>query len=601
MTEKTFLPGEILSNDVANVATQINIDNAVDPKIEELKKHLEAVDDAISKCKQDPGVLSSLDFTTALKFIRIQSAEDWARIRVKLKAEKPSGILLSDIDKATDPNKSNGGDSTATLIVETVQTIGTLFFDTESEKAYIESEGKVYAVGSKQFVDWASYEYYKKSGAVTSESSLKQAAFTLSGVAKNEGKKTRVNLRTAQSDTDIFVFLADDDWTVVRVSPDGYAKENKPAVKFFKPASMMPLPFPEKGGDINELWRFVNVKGDDRILVLAWMLEAYRPETPFPVLALNGQQGTGKSSSHRRIRQLIDPNASDLRAAPKDIQDIYVSAGTNWVASFENISRLTSQQQDTLCTLATGGGFASRTLYTNDDETIIKVKRPSIINSIPVVVTAQDLTDRVINIELQPIDYIEESKIDAEFKEVRQRLFGALLNLLVKTLAKLPEVKLINPPRLADFAKLGEAMMLALGHNSGEFTKLLKENRRKSVEHALESSPVAVAVMEMAEQYNHGDVVFTGTMKRLKDDLEKYHKESEGWPKSPRGLGDVLRRQQPALAMMGINIKIGRIERIGSERGVSITITKSGNVGNIGNVVSEKSVPEKIISDVEEF
>ena len=31
------------------------------------------------------------------------------------------------------------------------------------------------------------------------------------------------------------------------------------------------------------------------------------------------------------------------------------SASSNWVASFENISRLTPQQRDALCTLATGG------------------------------------------------------------------------------------------------------------------------------------------------------------------------------------------------------------------------------------------------------
>jgi hypothetical protein len=223
------------------------------------------------------------------------------------------------------------------------------------------------------------------------------------------------------------------------------------------------------------------------------------------------------------------------------------------------------------------------------------VKRPVIINSIPVVVTAQDLTDRVINIELKQIPYREESEVKAAFEAAYPRMFGALLDLLVKTLAQLPKVKLTKPPRMADFTRLGEAMMQAQGHAPGTFDALFKANRQESVARAMEASPVAVAVREMVDAHQgQSAIVFHGTMKKLLDTLAEHRHDADGWPKSPRGLGDVLKRQSPALAALGINIETSnQVQRIGNERGLPVTIRKSVNIGNIGNVVSEKTTPEK--------
>ena len=93
-----------------------------------------------------------------------------------------------------------------------------------------------------------------------------------------------------------------------------------------------------------------------------------------------------------------------LRAAPKSVEDLFVSAGANWLASFNNLSHLSGSSQDALCSLATGGGYASRTLYQNQGETVFEAKRPVVLNGITPVVTQQDLTDRVIHLELPPLE-----------------------------------------------------------------------------------------------------------------------------------------------------------------------------------------------------
>jgi hypothetical protein len=582
-------PGEKFPNDVANVAS-VNDAKAV-------------IENVLAVCRDNPGELFTEPFLNAVKTIRADQCL-WAAYRVKIKQAKPSGILLSDIDDATAPaydSDNSGGDSVAAELVELVELVisrGELFFDAQADKSFASvTVGELVhtlAIGSKPFIEWLSYSFYQKSklegfGKSASESAIKQACFALSGIAKHEGQQQRVYLRTADHCGGHYLFIGDDQLRVIEVLPTGWRIIDNPPVKFWKPSSMQALPIPESGGDLSQLWKFANIPETERPLVLAWLLESLRTATPKPVLVLAGTHGSAKSSTQNKLRQLIDNNAVNLRAAPKTVEDVFVSAGCNWLASFENISHLTPNMQDALCTLATGGGFAARTLYTNSDETIIEVKRPVIINSIPNVVTAQDLTDRVINVELPRIVYGEETELNAAWEKAKPSIFGGLLDLFVKTLARLPKVKIDNPPRMADFTRLGEAMMQAQNHKPGAFTALYNANRAESVGHALQSSPVAVAVCEMVDKHaGMSNTVFFGTMSALLTTLADYRRDGDGWPKSERGLGDILRRQSPALATLGIDVTTGRKpERINGSRGISVTISKGGNIGNIGNVVSK--------------
>ncbi|MEQ1621443.1 MAG: hypothetical protein ABL919_08555 [Methylococcales bacterium] len=571
----------------------IDLSAAIDAKAESIAAAVKVIDAALLSCKENPGVLFSAESIAAYRMI-VNDKSLWAEYRVKIKQAKPSGISLADIDKvATIASESDaaGKDSTASELIELVISRGELFYDDRDDKAYyttdIDGVNHTQAIDSRAFVNWVSFAYYsnsKQSGAMgksASESSIKNARFALSGIAKHEGFKQRVHLRVADHGGGHYLFIADERLQVIEVLSTGWRIVEKSPVKFWKPASMQSLPIPQAAGNLSLLWEFINIPEHVRLLVLAWMLEAFRAETPSPIMALCGTQGCAKSSTQDKIRQLIDPSAVNLRSAPKSTEDIYISAGSNRVISLENISHLTSKLQDTLCTVATGGGHAARTLYTNDEETIIEAKRPVIINSIPNVVTAQDLTDRAICIELPRIEYREESELNMAWEAVKPSIFGGLLDLFVKTLERLPAVKLINPPRMADFTRLGEAMAQALGYPAGTFDALYKLNRSESVAAALESSPIGVAIREMVDNYQgSSNVVFYGTCKALYEALsEDYRNSVESWPRSPRGLSEALKRQTPALHSLGIEIiQSSQRETTATGRGLTVKITKSGQV-----------------------
>lgn len=582
-------PNELIAiNDVHQVhhVHLLNIEAAIDATADVFDAAKQVIEQALIDCSDNAGALGSAEFEQAIKAISGNKAL-WFEYRTKIKAAKPAGVLMSDIDSmaASPSDAESGQDSVAAELIELVTTKGVLFFDNKADKAFVsvEIDGvfNTLAIGHKPFIDWISFDYYKTTGKSASESAIKQASFALSGIAKFDGTAEQVYLRVADKNDGHYIFIGDDRRQVIEVLPTGWNVISDAPVKFWMPSAMQAIPTPLKGGDLNQLWDFINIPENDRLLVLAWMIESLRAETPKPILALNGTQGSAKSSTQDKIRQLLDNNSVNLRGAPKTVEDVFVSAGCGWLVSYENLSHVTPVIQDAFCTLSTGGGYASRKLYTNSEENIIDVKRPIVCNSIPSVLTAQDVTDRAITLELPLIAYREETEINAAWELVKPSVLGGLLDLFVKTLAQMPSVVLVSPPRMADFTRLGEAMAQVLGHQSGVFDTLYKTNRAEGISRALEASPVAVAVRDLVEEYSGtSSTVFSGTMKTLLDQLDKFKQDSHAWPKSPRGLGDILRRQQPALSSLGIVIEISKPKK----DGIHIDIIKKVNMVNKVNV-----------------
>jgi hypothetical protein len=72
----------------------------------------------------------------------------------------------------------------------------------------------------------------------------------------------------------------------------------------------------------------------------------------------------------------VDPNAAPARALPREDRELFIAANNGHVLAFDNLSSLPSGLSDTLCRLASGGGFAVRKLYTDQDEVLFDAARP---------------------------------------------------------------------------------------------------------------------------------------------------------------------------------------------------------------------------------
>lgn len=216
---------------------------------------------------------------------------------------------------------------------------------------------------------------------------LQDALETISAKAQFDGKELPVFTRVAESYGYIYLDLGDSMWQAVEVRPSGWSIVSELPVRFRRSKGMMALPKPEHGGSISSLRRFVNVKEDDWVLFVSWLIAAFRPKGPYPILGLKGEQGSAKTTIGRVARQLIDPFMIDpfkapMRTKPPNERDLMITASNSYLITLDNLSHLSPWLSDALCRLATGGGLATRQLYTDDEEIIFDAQRPTLLNGI---------------------------------------------------------------------------------------------------------------------------------------------------------------------------------------------------------------------------
>lgn len=534
----------------------------------------QTVRNAISRVKTDekPNAAMEPETIEALAQIEATNAALFAELRHELKGLQRFGVLVGTVEKHIRQAAGELGlapevadeKAIADQLVEAVLGVAEVFVDLEGESHLTlhEAPRKTLLLQSKAAREWLSWLCFDILQRSASDAVLGTAVTTLSGIARHAGaEETPVYLRAAPSPdgNGYLIDLCDDDWRAVHVTASSWYIVEEPPVRFRRSQTMRPLPTPKRGGDLSALWQYVNIPEILRAMVLAVLLEAWRPETPFLVLELIGGQGKGKSDTQERFRFLIDPNAVPLRSLPKDVEAIHVAANASWLISYNNLSRLSAAMQDAFCNLATGGGYAGRALYTNKDESLIESKRPVMLNGINPVVTAQDLIDRVIRIELPAITKRRRAaELRAGFERDYPAIFGGLLDLFSRVLAILPSVAIEDPPRMADFAHLGQAVYQALG-NPRDFCEHYAEVRQGAIAAGLESSPAAKAILELAQDRGG----YAGTVKKLLDSLTTSykHESTDGWPKSARGLTEILRRQEHALSTFGVKVFVDPVRK----------------------------------------
>lgn len=285
--------------------------------------------------------------------------------------------------------------------------------------------------------------------------------------AASAGPEKTAFVRIGEHQGGVVLDLGLPDWSAVVIGTDGWKVVARPPVPFIRPTGLRPLPVPVAGGKITALRRFVNVADDgDFMLTVAFLLAALKRRGPFPIAVVNGEQGCAKSTFCRVLRRLVDPNAADLRSPPKDERDTLIAATNGWVLGYDNLSYIDGEQSDWFCRIATGGGFATRALYTNNEEMLINVCRPVLLNGIPSLASRPDLADRAVALTLPVIPENarqSEGAFWAAFEQAAPCLLGALLDGVVTALRNLPSVTLPRLPRMADFALWSVAAFPAYG------------------------------------------------------------------------------------------------------------------------------------------
>ena len=426
----------------------------------------------------------------------------------------------------------------------------------------VEKHRETWPVRSRKFKLWLAGQYYENCRSAPNSEAVQSALNILEGKARFEGPEFPVSVRIAAGDSKVYIDLGTRDWSAVEIDADGWRIVNEPPVRFRRSKGTLPLPLPRPDGDVNALRPFLNVNSsEDFALVIAYLLATLRGHGPFPILVLTGEHGTAKSTLARILRALCDPNSAPLRSLPREDLDLFISANNGYLLAFDNVSSLPPWLSDSLARLATGGGFGTRELYTDSEESLFDAMRPIILNGIEDFVTRGDLADRAITLTLLEIrddKRRDEELFWAEFDRVAPLILGGLLDAVAHGLKKLPDVSLDRKPRMADFAKWVVACEGKLPWTAGTFLRAYEGNRADAVEAILESDAVVVALRTVLTEHKEWKGTAGELLKALNTAVADEKYKAKDWPKSPRGMAGALRPNAPGLRKLGYTVEFAK-------------------------------------------
>lgn len=305
------------------------------------------------------------------------------------------------------------------------------------------------------------FAYYKLTTKMAPSKALAEAMMVILAECERSSP-TNVWLRVGRVDGELFVDLGDAEERVVWVTPDGWEVLEPDAaipVLFRRTSASAPLPLPERGGDLEALWKFVNVADEDeRQLLRAWLVAALvLVEQPVPVLALLAEHGTAKTTTTRKLVSMVDPSRASTTPLPKDSEQLKFALYGSRVAAFDNVSNISNSMSDAMCRAVTGDADKARKFYSDSDLHIINFRSVVAFNGIDVGVLAGDLAERSLWVTLGRIDPSQrrtEREVDRAWASEYGSLFGGLVSLVVAVLAEMPHVQLQEMPRMADFAEV---------------------------------------------------------------------------------------------------------------------------------------------------
>jgi hypothetical protein len=489
-----------------------------------------------------------------------------------------------------------GKDSLADMLAGMVRASGADLFKDADDVAFatipVGGHAETWPLKSRGFKSWVRHAFFKRYEKAVPASALADAVATLEGCALYEGKTCAVHVRVAGHEGKVYVDLVDPDWRAVEVDAAGWRIVERSPVRFRRAKAMAPLPAPVRGGSVGDLRPFLNMNDDDFVLAVAWLVGAFHPDGPYTALTIHGPHGSTKSTSARVVRSLVDPSTMPLRAEPHGERDLAIASGNAWVIGFDNISYLEPWLSDALCRLATGGGFGTRTLYENDEETILSAKHPVILNGIEEFGTRPDFLDRNLSIncrELAPGQRKPERVFREEFNAAQPRILGAVLDAVSAGLRNLPTAEVDPDARMSDFAQWVAACEPALGWQVGTFRRVYAKNRAGANELALEASSVGPYLLRLK-------LPWRGTASELLAELEQLAPDREtrrkAWPLSGRGVSGALRRLKPNLRAAGIEVGFGRDGHHSNTRQITITRTSpSAKAPSAPSALSAPSAP----------
>jgi hypothetical protein len=216
----------------------------------------------------------------------------------------------------------------------------------------VRSHYEHWPVATKPFKAYA-YEYLDSPTPQQLETLVQQADL----YASFRGVQVPVFTRIGEFENRIYLDLCNESWQVAEISSEGWRVISNPPVRFRRVPGMLPLPKPSVNGSLRGLRALTNLHDDENwILAISWVLGTLHPKGPYPLLCLQGEKGSGKTSTARMLRKLIDPSDPPLGPPPRNEHELMINALHAHIQGFDNLGPIKPAFSDQLARLSRGTG-----------------------------------------------------------------------------------------------------------------------------------------------------------------------------------------------------------------------------------------------------
>lgn len=480
------------------------------------------------------------------------------------------------------PSKQNASQKLLQLFEES----GCRVFRDAANQLYmqlaIEHGSSVLPLYSATVANFLKRIYYKATSAPIPENALKQVIGVLAGIASFEGDAEPTYLRVAEHKGAVIVNLADEQGRVVVIDGQEYAILSSSPVNFIESPMMGELPEPRVAvaNATRSLFGQLGLEGENMAGVIAYLLNCLNPKGPYFALMVVGEQGSGKSVLCQLIKRIIDPSPVSRMQMPKNIQDLMIHAKNGHLLLYDNLTGMPAEMADAFCVLATGGGYASRQLYTDSDIHVLEAMRPVILNGINEVTKRPDLLERCIYIQLPTLPK-GSRKTEKEIEEIISDLLPPVLDELYKAvstaLRNREHVDVPSAIRMADAAHWIAAAEAAMGYAEGELVDFIEAGQQDLVLQTTVNDPLCLALKAVAARG-----IFDGRMDQLFAEVHSTVENKRILPQSASALSNAITRHRQAYEKAGLSIspvkrnKKGSFIRIELMHEVSELLTPTG-------------------------
>ncbi|KYF87809.1 hypothetical protein BE20_25015 [Sorangium cellulosum] len=546
----------------------------------------------------------------------------------ELDEEEEIAALLSGPSDSRNKADNNSGDEDDTGGGKKgglTSIIGRLrFFRILTGRVFTVISGEAVPIDSERYIEWISAAALRTLKSVVTRDKIKNATTAVVG-PRNRLPLGDAPIRYAYDPKDltIWIDLADPQGRTVHVTPSGStvcAKGECP-IAWYRPDGTAPMPVPvipasDDGCQAQwaEFWDLQQKEDQtERVASFAWLMAAARPMvqpqtgtlTRYPVGAMTGEHGAGKTSAMEILRTIVDRREPASVKLPRQekIDDMTIHAEQVAVLAYDNASHLSAEHSDHLCRIATGSGDVKRSLYCDRDLAVFRGSRPAIINGITDFVTRDDLLDRSVLIrQTKPKVRKLDSVLAREWSRIYPRVLGALVYCMATSLARAEETIVDPAIRMLEAAQWAAASEQTAGFEEGAVSRCYMATREHATDMAAEDTFVE-ALLEIVPRGSSVTDTGAGILRRILEAWEKEHprtKAPDEWPRTPRGLRAALDRRKSALEALGLTISYAsgqRTETSSSARTITLS-REAGPKSGLYLAVDNTRTPAEIASEL---